>query len=137
MTPRVPRDRALNRLIDAEVEGTTPNERLIFVDTDNQIREVVFPSAFATGDHLVVRERLEKLGVLKAVVHISATVFGTPSGHGPRTSVVEYLPDGKYYATTYQPAISIRASKDDWQAAMQKTKKLFGNGGGEERKSKF
>jgi len=99
---RAPRDSAFNRVVQTEVMNAAPNERVIFIDTDNQVREVVYPSEFDSDALTSTRSRLEREGVLKAVVHVSATVFGTPAGTGPRTSVVEYLPDGQYYAIQWQ-----------------------------------
>lgn len=130
----LPKDRALNKVVREQVEGTAPNERVLFIDTDNQVREAVYPSEFETGVLDQVRGRLERDGVLKAVVHISARVLGSPAGHGPRTTVLEYLPDGKFYGLVWQPPLMSKASDDAFASALEKTKHLFGNGERKERK---
>ena len=121
---RAPDDPAFNKAVRQEVDGSKPSEKVLFIDTENRIREAVYPSEFHTGHLQKTRKRLESTGDLKAVVHLSATVFGAPDGPGPRTSVVEYLPTGEYCAFTTEPAmfrwVSLRADTADI------TKQLFG-----------
>jgi hypothetical protein len=72
----------------------------------------------------------EGLGVLKAIVHVSAEVIGSPTGHGMRTTIIEYLPDGKEYTVIYQPNRFSWANPDElddgYQKALTKYKHLFG-----------
>lgn len=107
-----------------EVEQTRPNERVVFIDTDNNVREAVYPSEFTSGVLQSVRKRLEDAGVLKGVVHISATTLGALDGHGPRTSVIEYLPSQQHFYLTVQPSRLTWVAEQP--AALQATQRLFG-----------
>ena len=118
-----PDDTPLNKVLRAEIEQTAKNERVIFIDTDNNVREAVYPSEFNSGVLQSVRKRLEDSGVLKAVVHISATSDGSPSGHGSRVSVIEYLPDQEYFFMRVQPPFGAWLPEDP--AALEATQKLF------------
>lgn len=127
-----PSDRPFASAIRAEIEQTITMERIVFFDTDNKVREAVYPAEFESGELRRVRHRLEKEGVLKAVVHVSAHVFGAPRGHGPRTSVVEYLPTNQIYGYTYRPGTLQVSDDDTFEVAAQITKGLFENTGREE-----
>jgi hypothetical protein len=130
MTRKSPKDPAFNRMLHHEIEGTRDEERIIFVDTDNRIREAIYPREFESGVLQVARQRLEGLGVLKAIVHVSAEVIGSPTGHGMRTTIIEYLPDEKEYTVIYQPNRFSWANPDElddgYQKALTKYKHLFG-----------
>jgi hypothetical protein len=118
-----PDDAAFNRVLREEVEQTNHNERVIFIDTDNNVREAVYPSEFTTGVLQAVRQRLEDSGQLKAVIHISAHVLGGPGGRGPRTSVVEYLPTQEWYTTRFQ--IPLMTWTQEPPEVLEATKQLF------------
>ena len=127
MTKRSPDDPAFNKVVRAEIEGTRADERVVFIDMQNEVREAVYPSEFSSGELLRIRTRLDGLGELKAVVHISATVLGDRDGHGPRTSLVEYLPTGQNYAAHLErPRMTwIRMDDKSSQQALAKSKRLF------------
>jgi hypothetical protein len=121
-----PNDPTFNRAVDLQIEGSEPDERVVFFDTENKIREVVYASEFDNGVLQAVRKRLEDRGVLKAVVHVSATALGSRSGHGPRYSTVEYLPDGSYYVRAHRVVPSTWVSKPEIiEAAVDATQQLF------------
>lgn len=121
-----PNDRAFVRACDAQIEGNSMHERVIFIDNDDEVREVVYASEFRVLSQ--VRERLEKSGVLKGVVHVAATVLGARDGHGPRYSTVEYLPDHTRYVRQHviRPALWVNnAHVDLIQTALEATDKAF------------
>jgi hypothetical protein len=121
-----PDDAAFNKVVTAQIEGGEPDERMIFIDTDNRVREVVYASEFENGVLQSVRTRLEGRGVLKAVVHISATVLGTRSGHGPRYSTIEYLPDERYYVRQHIVRPSVWVTKAELiETAIEATQSRF------------
>lgn len=105
----VPDDRPFVKAMDEQIEGNSRQERVVFIDFDNEVREAVYASEFAVLQD--VRERLEKAGVLKGIVHVSAVVFGLPDGHGPRFSTVEHIPTGKRYVrqNVVRPALWVDA----------------------------
>ncbi len=126
MTRYTPNDPSFNRAVDAQIEGNYPDERVVFMDTDDKVREVVYASEFGNGVLAAVRQRLEERGVLKAVVHISATVLGSRSGSGPRYSTIEYLPDGSYYVRAHRVVPSTWVSKPEIiEAAVDATQQVF------------
>lgn len=121
-----PDDPAFNKAVNAQIEGSQPDERMVFMDTENRVREVVYASEFDNGVLQAVRHRLEERKVLKAVVHISATVLGSRSGHGPRYSTIEYLPDGEYYVRQHIVRPSIWVTKSELiEAAVEATQARF------------
>lgn len=121
-----PSDRAFVRVVDDEITGTRSDERVIFIDTDNKIREVVYAPEFGNGELQRVRKRLEEFGVLKGVVHVSATVLGSRDGPGPRYSTVEYLPNSEIYVRSHivRPAVWV-SQQEIIQAAIEATEVLF------------
>lgn len=122
----IPKDAVFVRLVDAQIEGSSSDERVVFMDIDNAIREVVYASEFGNGVLQAVRKRLEERGVLKAVVHISATVLGSRTGSGPRYSTVEYLPNGSYYVRAHRVVPCTWVSKPEIiEAAVDATQNLF------------
>lgn len=119
-----PHDLTFNHLVRDELLGTSLGEKVLFIDIENTIREAVYPREFQTGVLQAVRKRLEDAGELKAVVHIAAI----SKGHrGPRTSLVEYLPDNWVYSVlSTSPSVSWSPVDED---AQNQLKKLFNNGG--------
>jgi hypothetical protein len=104
MTRKAPNDPVFNRLVREEIEsGLNVDEKLVFVTNDNEIAEVIYPSEFGNGVPAQVRNRLQQAGRLKAVVHVSAAHIGSKV-HAPRISLVEYLPDDRYYQFRYAPS---------------------------------
>jgi hypothetical protein len=127
-----PNDPALMRAIDQEIEHSVNDERVVFIDTENKVREAVYASEFKTG-LIPVRERLEKSGVLKAVVHVSATVLGSRTGHGARFTTVEYLPTGRYFVRQrIVPKSRWVSAQDLVDTAVDVTRALFEDDGEEE-----
>ena len=120
---RRPKDQPLNRLIHQELEGSAPGEKMLFIDTENHIREAVYPKEFHTGELERVRERLEQAGELKAVVHIAAVALGH---HGPRVTYVDYLPDNWIYSIAWRPPLFSWDPTDE--ETQEEFKKFFGNG---------
>ena len=114
-----PRDQAFNDVVRAEIEDANPNERVLFIDSDNRIRQAIYPSEYRVLQD--IRRHLEAEGVLKAVVHISARTIGD---HSPRTSVVEYLPGNRVYTTTYRPALMFW-DRDTKQDVVESYQQLF------------
>jgi len=124
MTPRRrPKDTPLNRLIHQELSGSAPGEKMLFIDSENHIREAVYPKEFHTGELERVRERLETAGELKAVVHIAAIGLGH---HGPRITYVDYLPDNWVYSIAWRPPLFSWDPTDE--ETQEEFKKFFGNG---------
>lgn len=123
-----PPDAPLRRAISSHIEGLTADESIGFYDTDNELREVIYSAEFETGEIQRVRNRLEDMGILKAVVHFAAEVKGARGGHGLRVSVMEYIPDGKWYGMLYQPNLMTWAHDSDFRDALEGSKELFGNG---------
>lgn len=121
-------DYALKTMIRDQIEGLSPDERVIFVDTDNEIREAVYPREFTSGVLAQVRERLDSQGVLKVVLHVSAWASGSPDGHGYRVSVVEYLPDHSYHGIWrhVEPSFWMDDDNENFRTALRRTKQLFG-----------
>jgi hypothetical protein len=122
-----PDDPAFNTVVNHEIEGSYPDERMIFLDTDNRVREVVYASEFGSGAIQQVRSRLEKSGVLKGIVHVAASVpLGTRDGHGPRYSSVEYLPDGQFYVRQSVIHQSLWVEKTDLiQMTIEATRSVY------------
>jgi hypothetical protein len=112
--------------VNREIEGSYPNERLLFFGMDDQVREVVYASEFESGEAHRIRARLEEAGTLKAIVHISATALGGKSGSGPRYSTIEYLPDRSYYVRAHRVVPSTWVTRSDIiESAVDATQKLF------------
>jgi hypothetical protein len=121
-----PDDPTFNRAVNAQIEGSEPDERVIFMDTENKVREVVYASEFGNGVLQNVRGRLEQSGVLKGVVHISAAVLGARDGHGPRYSTVEYIPDHQFYVRQHVIRSSVWVTKSELiETAVEATQNLF------------
>jgi len=121
-----PDDPSFNKAVNAQIEGSEPDERVIFMDTENRVREVVYASEFKNGVLQSVRTRLEKTGVLKGVVHVSAAVLGARDGHGPRYSTVEYLPDSRFYVRQHVIRSSIWVTKSELiETAIEATQALY------------
>jgi hypothetical protein len=121
-----PNDPAFNRAVDREIEGSYPDERIVFIGLDDRVREVVYASEFESGEAHRVRARLAEAEVLKAVVHVSATALGSKSGSGPRYSTIEYLPDGSYYVRAHRVVPSTWVTKPEIiEAAVDATQQVF------------
>lgn len=130
MTRKAPADTAFLRMLRRKVFEESLSERVIFVDTQNQIRVSVYPAEFATGELDQVRARLEGEGVLKAVVHVAADY---DTAHGPFISVVDYLPDGEFYTHFTPRQDTFWSPAEDHADAIKQFRSLFG--GGEEEES--
>ena len=121
-----PDDEAFIHAVDLQIENNSMHERVVFMDHDNEVREVIYAREFRDGHLQRERERLEKAGVLKGVVHIAATVLGKRDGHGPRLSTVEYVPNGQRYVRqhTIRPALWMEA-EDLVKTALEATDAVF------------
>jgi hypothetical protein len=138
VTRHSPKDPAFNKIIREEVEGNLLQERIIFIDHDNHVREAVYPPEFHTGELQVVRQRMENQGVLKAVVHLAANVPGGPKTSNPRTTLVQYLPDGQFYYREWRPPQSGwvgDGDQDRLKPLQDQFQKLFGDEEGEEEET--
>lgn len=121
-----PNDPAFMRVVDTLIYGSWSDERVVFIDTENAIREVVYASEFSNGELQRIRKRLEDKKVLKGIVHVSATVLGSRSGAGPRYSSVEYLPgNGRYVRSHVVQAAHWVTQTDIIQAALDATDDIF------------
>lgn len=123
MTRRAPQDSGLNRLIQTEIRGPNPTERMLFVDTDDQLREVVYANEFDNGILGLIRTRLVESGVLKAVLHLCAKTV-SPGTHGSFVSVLEYLPNGRRYAIMNKAHLEWESGSGH-KDIMDRSKKLF------------
>lgn len=121
-----PNDRAFMRAVSDQITGDRSDERVIFIDHDDKIREVIYAPEFANGLLQRERARLEESGVLKGVVHVSATLLGMRDGPGPRYSTVEYLPNKETYVLRHivDPMTWVR-QRDIIDAALEATEALF------------
>ena len=121
-----PNDPAFMRIVDREISGSWSDERVLFIDNEDSIRMVIYASEFRDGRLKTERDRLENDGVLKGVVHISATVLGARNGSGPRYTTVEYLPDERYYVRQHIVRSAVWVTQNDIiQAATDATDHAF------------
>jgi len=129
MTRRAPQDGAFNKAVRVEIQGPV-GERIVFFDHHNEVREAIYRSEFQSGELRRVRERLEEQGVLKGVAYISAHHLGLG---GPRTTVVEYLPDRSFHFILYTPPqTSWTTRTDDFESVQEQYQALFSEANGEE-----
>jgi hypothetical protein len=121
-----PDDQEFVSAVDKQIENNSMHERVVFMDHDNEVREVIYAKEFKNNHLQRERERLEKEGVLKGVVHIAATVLGKRDGHGPRLSTVEYVPNGQRYVRqhTISPALWME-NQDLVDNALEATDAVF------------
>jgi len=54
--------------VTENVGGT--EERIMFIDPDFEVREVVYPTEITRGGHLLVRDQLLDQNQLRAIVHL-------------------------------------------------------------------
>ena len=121
-----PNDPAFMRVVDQEIQGSWADERVLFIDDDNKIRVVIYASEFRNGRLQSERDRLIDDGVLKGIVHISATVLGARTGQGPRYSTVEYLPNEEFYVRQHIIRSAVWVTQNDIiQAALDATTDVF------------
>lgn len=129
MTRRAPQDGAFNKAVRVEIQGPV-SERIVFFDHHNEVREAVYRSEFQSGELRRIRERLVKQGELKGVAYVSAHHLGTA---GPRTTVVEYLPDHSFHFIQYQPRkLRWASGKPDLESVQEEYQALFSEANGEE-----
>lgn len=124
---KISQDRAFVRAVDDQITGNHSDERVIFIDHDNRIREAIYAPEFKNGRLQAERDRLEKEGVLKGIVHVSAAVLGGDRTlAGPRYSTVEYLPNGQTYVRSHivRPAVWI-TQQEVIQVAIEATQAAF------------
>lgn len=133
MTRYSPNDAEFNAVANREIEGTTNNERVVFIDQDNKILEAIYASQFQNGLLQKERERLKQAGVLKGIVHVGAATLGSRGGIGRQYSTVVYCPDDQYYvrARTVFPSAWI-SDKQTVETTVQATQDLFNNSGEED-----